>query len=347
MSPALKSSDKLTIISNLSVMLTAGIPILEIVELLIEDVKGVQKRILETLKKDLKAGQPISVTLAKFPKSFDPIEVNLVKAGEESGSLDTTLNNLTESIKKDIEMSNKIKAAIAYPLLVVFVFFVVVIFILIFVVPKISQVFQKLHTSLPLPTKILIKFSEAIIFYGPFFTISAILLIIFTIIIFKSKSRIILKLIFMLPVISGLGKYIDLTRFNRNLSLQLSSGIPIVRALELSSHIVVKREMVKTVKNCQQAVLAGQQLSTGLKKEKGAVPQMMIRLISAGEKSGSLEKSLSQIADYYDNQVTTTLKLVAELIEPILLVVIGLLVGGAMLAIVAPIYQLVGQIKIR
>ena len=344
---ALSQSEKLALISNFGVMLTAGIPLLEIIESLLIDVKGAQQRILKTLQADLKQGQTLASTFSKFPKSFDPIFVNLVKAGEQSGTLDVTLKNLEATIKKEIEFSDKIKAALAYPVLVVIVFTAVLIMILTFVVPRISQVFVKLKVDLPLPTKVLVFLSNFFIQFTPLIIILAFLLFLTAYLLYKTQKRYFLNSIFSLPLISRLGKYIDLTRFSRSLALLLSSGIPIIEALELSRQVVVRAEIGRAVERAKQAVIAGQSLSFGLKQNKGAIPAMMIRLINAGERSGSLDKSMLEIAQYYDNQVSNSLKIISELLEPALLVIIGLLVGGTMLAIVAPIYQMIGQIKTR
>ena len=347
MSTALQPSEKLALISNLAVMLSAGIPLLEIIDSLLEDAKGAQKQILTTLQADLRQGQTIASTFSKFPKTFDPITVNIIAAGEKSGTLDETLRNLQVTVKKEIEFSNKVKAALAYPVLVVVVFSAVLLMILTFVVPRVSQVFLKLKVDLPLPTQILVFTSDLFIRFKFVVIVLTVLLLIFAYIIYKTKRRYFLSFIFSLPLISKLGKYIDLTRFTRSLSLLLSSGIPITEALELSKHVLIRKEIIKAVEKSQKAVEAGQKLSNGFKDSKGAIPQMMIRLVSAGERSGSLEKSLTQISEYFDDQVSTTLKIITELLEPALLVVIGLLVGGTMLAIVAPIYQLIGQIKVR
>lgn len=344
---ALSQSEKLALISNFGVMLTAGIPLLEIIESLLIDAKGAQQRILKTLQADLKQGQTLASTFSKFPKSFDPIFVNLVKAGEQSGTLDVTLKNLEATIKKEIEFSDKIKAALAYPVLVVIVFTAVLIMILTFVVPKISQVFVKLRVDLPLPTKVLVFLSNFFLQFTPLIIILAVLLFLAAYLLYKTQKRYFLNLIFSLPLISRLGKYIDLTRFSRSLALLLSSGIPIIEALELSRQVVVRAEIGRAVERAKQAIMAGQPLSFGLKQNKGAIPAMMIRLINAGERSGSLDRSMLEIAQYYDNQVSNSLKIISELLEPALLIIIGLLVGGTMLAIVAPIYQMIGQIKVR
>jgi type II secretory pathway component PulF len=219
--------------------------------------------------------------------------------------------------------------------------------ILTFVVPRVSQVFLKLKVDLPLPTKILVGISDLFTKFTSLIILLSILLFVFGFFIYKSKKRFFLNLIFSLPLLNNLGKYIDLTRFTRSLALLLSSGIPITQALNLSKQVVVRKEIIKAIEKSQEAVESGQKLSKGFGENKKVIPQIMIRLINAGERSGTLEKSMQQVSEFFDNKVSTNLKLITELLEPILLVIIGVLVGGTMLAIVAPIYQLIGQIKVR
>lgn len=344
---SLTSTDKLVLFSNLSTMLSAGIPLLEAIDFLLEDATGSQRPVLQVLRTDIIEGKKISTILSKFPESFDPVIINLIRAGEQSGTLDQTLISLRETIKKEIEFGNKIKTAIAYPILVVVTFTVIFIIILTFVVPKISEVFVKLKIDLPLPTRILVSLSNLITQSAPLMITGFVLALIVGIFIYRTKRRLFLKVIFSLPLLSQLGKYIDLTRFSRSLALLLESGIPIIEALALTREVVVRKEIANVIAKSQQAVAAGQKLSVGFKQEKGPIPQMMIRLVDVGERSGKLDQSLSQISEYFAEKVSTTLKLITELLEPVLLVIVGLLIGGTMLAIVAPIYQLIGSIKIR
>lgn len=149
---------------------------------------------------------------------------------------------------------------------------------------------------------------------------------------------------FSLPIISNLVKLIDLTRFSRSLHLLLSSGLPITSALELTIDVVASSKTAKVIEDCKEMVLSGKQLSSGLKNAKGYVPAIMVKLIEAGEKTGTLDKSLLDISEYFDYEVTSTLKSLTALIEPIMLVVVGIVVGGMMLSIIAPIYGLISQI---
>jgi type IV pilus assembly protein PilC len=343
----ISTSDKLALVSNLATMLTAGIPILEVVDSLLEDAKGSQKRLLESLKSDLSQGNHVADALAKFPRVFDKITVNLIKASEEAGTLDVTLADLKGSIKKDAEFSDKIKGALTYPVLIFFVFCGVLLMILIVVVPKISGVFMRLKVPLPLPTQVLIGMSNILLEYTIFVILGAVLIGVGIFFFYRQHKREVLHLLFKLPLVSMLAQQIDLTRFSRSLYLLLNAGIPIAAALELAQDVVLKKDVTKAIAHCKDKVLAGSQLSEGLKDYKNIFPNIMIKITEAGEKSGSLDKSMLDVSEYLDYQVGNTLKTLTTLLEPLMLIIVGVLVGGMMLSIIAPIYGLIGQVSIK
>ncbi|KKQ18348.1 MAG: Type II secretion system F domain protein [Candidatus Levybacteria bacterium GW2011_GWA2_37_36] len=343
-SVTLSNSDKLSTLRDLGTMLSAGIPLLESVQALLEDSRGNQKKFLEVLRDDLTQGKHVYFTFSKFPNVFTKVVTSIVKASEEAGTLDVTLKDLKENLKKDIEFSDKVKSALIYPLFIVGVFFAVLLMILIVVVPKISSVFSRMNVVLPLPTKIMIYMSEAllnqtipVVFGLAVFSFLALFL-------YKRQKKFLLNLIVKLPVVSILAKDIDLTKFSRNLYLLLNAGIPITSALELTENVVANREVEMGVRHAKEAVAVGHKLSEGFKNNRRIFPSIMIRITEAGERSGSLDKSMSEISDFLDYQVSAKLKTATALLEPIMLVVIGVLVGGMMLSIIAPIYGLIGQV---
>lgn len=340
----LSTSEKLGLISNLATMLAAGLPILEIVTSLLEDSKGNQKKILEELKSDLEQGNHISASFEKFTNVFDKITINLIKASEEAGTLDVTLADLKSTIKKDTEFTDKVKSALTYPVLIMIVFVGVLSMILVVVVPKISTVFLRMNVVLPLPTKILIFLSNLLVKYTiP--TLGGIILIVGAFVfLYRSQRKLLLNFVFSLPLVSRLAKEIDLTRFSRSLYLLLNAGITITSALELAEEVVLKKDVARAIKHSKELVYSGKKLSDGLKEAKGIFPNIMIKIIEAGEKSGSLEKSMLDGSEYLDYQVSSTLATLTTLLEPLMLVIVGVLVGGMMLAIIAPIYSLIGQV---
>lgn len=340
-------NDKITFVSNFYTMLSSGIPILETVDSLLEDAKGGIKKLLLTLKEDLTQGQHVASTFAKFPKVFDKVTVNIIKASEEAGTLDTSLKDLKDTIKKENEFNDKIKSALIYPTFIIIVFIAVFVMILVVVIPKISTVFSRLNVPLPLPTKIMIFMSNSLLSYPIPIAAGAAVIIGTIIYLYKQNKSFFVRCITSLPVVSKLAAQIDLTRVTRNLNLLLSAGIPITIALELTEDVVVKKDLKEVIAHVKEVVIGGKNLSQGLKDRKKSVPQIMIKIIEAGERSGELDKSMQDVADYLDYEVSNSLKTLTALIEPLLLVFVGIAVGGMMLAIIGPIYGMIGQIGPR
>lgn len=340
----LSSSEKISLISNLSTMLAAGIPILDAVNSISDDAKGNQKKILQALSSDLSQGKAVNTSFAKFPKVFDKVMVNIIKASEEAGTLDITLKDLKESIKRQNEFNDKVRSSLIYPVFIIFVFFLVLLVNLVFVIPKVATVFKNLRIPLPLPTRILIFTSDLLLKNTIPFIIGAVVFVLICYLIFVRKRNFVLNMLFSLPLISELVKLIDLTRFTRSLHLLLSSGLPIVEALDLTKDVVARNKTEKIIENSRQMVITGKPFSSGLRTGKGYIPGIMIKLVEAGEKTGSLDKSLQDISEYFDYQVSQTLATLTTLLEPIMLVFVGIVVGGMMLSIIAPIYGLISQI---
>lgn len=340
----LSTNEKIGLISNMATMLAAGIPILETVDSLLEDAKGGQKKILDTLVEDLKQGKQINSSFAKFPKAFNAVTVNLIKASEEAGTLDTTLKDLAVNIRKESEFSDQIKSALMYPIFIMGVFFGVMTLMLTFVIPRIATVFSRLNVTLPLPTKIMIYVSNIIMTQTITFIAVIVVILAALIVFYKTKRGLLLRMLFSLPIISNLVLQIDVTRFCRSLYLLLSSGIPITSSLELCQDVVSKKDVHKAIVLATNEVSSGHKFSDALKKNKRIFPPIMIKITEAGEKTGSLDSSMQEASNYLDYEVSKSLKKVTTLMEPIMLVLVGVLIGGMMLAIIAPMYSIISQV---
>jgi type II secretory pathway component PulF len=341
---SLSTNDKIAFVSNMHTMLASGIPILETVESLLKDSKGGVKKLLTALRDDLGQGQHISVTFEKFPQIFDKVTVNIIKAAEESGTLDTALDDLKINIRKEAEFNDKIRSALIYPSFIFVVFIMVLLVILVVVVPKISTVFKSLNVVLPLPTRILIFLSDALLNYTIPLIIGVTVVVALFVFLFRRNKKLIIQGFAALPGISLLTRQIDLTRFTRSLYLLLTAGLPITSALELTQEVVMNKRIRIVIKRAKNYVYSGKRLSEGLQDGSNAVPPIMLKIIEAGERSGSLDKAMMDVSEYLDYQVSNTLKTLTALIEPIMLVGVGVLVGGMMMAIIAPIYQMIGQV---
>jgi len=343
-SVSFSTDEKLNLLSNLATMLSSSIPILEAVNTLLDDSKGNLKFFLTTLREDLTAGNRVNTTFAKFPKSFDRVVVNLIRGAEESGTLETTLKDIKNNIQKEAEFSDKIKSAMMYPMIIFSVLVGVMMMILIVVIPKISVVFTRLRVPLPLPTKIMIFVSDFLVTKYLYIIFALIVLGIIVFYLYKEQRAFFTNVIVSLPLISKLSKKIDLTRFARSLFLLLSSGLPISTALEFSQDVVINQQIKRLIQEGRKVLTSGKQFSTGLKNNNGAIPTMMVKLIEVGEKSGTLEKSMQDISDYMDYQVSKDLKTITTLIEPIMLIFVSVAVGGMMISIIGPIYGLISQV---
>lgn len=334
-------------VSNFATMLSAGISILDIVDSLLEEAKGNQKKMLEIIKADTSQGQHLYISMAKFPRVFDRVTVSLIKAAEEAGTLDTALVELRDKIKKDAEFMDKVKAAMTYPIFVVLLMIAVFTMILVVVMPKISQVFSRLRVTMPLPTKIMIATSNFLLDQTIPIIIGIILMIVIFIYLYKTQKQFLIAVLFKMPMISKLIIQIDLTQFTRSLYYLLNSAIPITTALELTTDVVVTKRLQRVIINSRAMVSSGKQLSQGLKTDRKIIPSLMVRIIEGGEKTGTLDKSLLDISEYMEYQVANRLRVITALLEPILLVVIGIGIGGMMIAIIGPIYGMIGQVGAR
>ncbi|MBI5127789.1 type II secretion system F family protein [Candidatus Roizmanbacteria bacterium] len=343
----ISTDDKISLFISLATMLGAGITIIETIDSLLEDAKGNMKKVLTALKEDLSQGKRIHVSFSKFPNVFDKVTVSIIKAAEEAGTLDTTLKQIKENLQKEAEFLNSVRSALMYPFFIVITFLAVFLMILIVVIPKISQVFMSLKMTLPLPTKILIFLSDVLTKQTVPFLIGFSIFVLVAFLLYQTQRKRISQLFFSLPGISQIVIQIDLVRFTRSMAMLYSSGITITSSLELCEGIVMSQQVADMIHQAKMIIFSGKKLSDSLKTHKKIVPNIMIKIIEAGEKSGSLEESLREVAFFLDYQVTRTLKVLTTLIEPVMLVMVGGLVGGMMLSIIAPIYGLIGQVGAR
>ncbi|MBU0649608.1 type II secretion system F family protein [Patescibacteria group bacterium] len=343
----LSSGEKIEFISNLHTMLKAGIPILNGVESLLDDSKGNVKKVLTALREDLLAGRRVYVTLAKFPETFDKVTINLVRAAEEAGTLETSLADIKKNTQAEMEFADKVKSALTYPAFVFMIFIGVMGVMLFVVMPKISQVFSRLKVDIPLPTRILLATSAFVVKNTLSVGVGFLLVFLILFLLYQRQRKLLTGLLLRLPIISGLYKKIDIVRFSRSLGLLLSSGIPIVDALELSVEVVNRHDLQKLLAESKKMVYAGKRFSEGLKAANGIMPNIVVKLIELGEASGSLDRAMADVTEYMDYDVSRNLKTLTTLLEPVMLVLVGGLVGGIMMSIISPMYSMIGQVSAR
>lgn len=339
----LPSSEKLNLLSNLSTMINAGLTMNEAIDALQSDATGTLKTVLAGIGEDITQGKPLHASLEKYPRIFDTVTIALIKASEESGTIHIVLKDIKQTVKKDIEFMDKIRSTLTYPVIIFIVFAGVLLLLLTFVIPKITTVFLRLRVELPLPTKILIALSNIIVNYTLPTLLTSIAVSILLFFLYKRQKKLLVSTITKLPYISSIAIQIDLTRFCRSMHLLLTSAIPVYTSLELTSEVVIKREIRDAITRTKEYVSGGRGLAEGLRGAK-AIPSIMLKIIEVGERSGTLEQSMQDLAEYFDYQVTKTLQFAITVFEPMILVVVGVVIGSMMIAIMAPIYNLIGQV---
>lgn len=340
-------ADKITLTSNLATMVKTGVPLAEAIQTIAEDSSNSQlKKILLEIQKDLENGQPLSQSIRKFPSVFGDIYTSLVRAGEASGKLDEALEAMEVQLRKDNEINAKIKSAMTYPIILLFGVFGVLILMFTFVLPRLVTLFEQTSLKLPFVTRIVLAITK-ILAARPLLTVIIFILLSIGIALILRVRTVKIGLNQILknfPVFGELLKNIALTRFSRTLSSLLSSGINIVEALKITAEGVGFPDYRKSILGFSDSTAKGVSLSNAIRRRKELFPLMIASVISAGEKTGKMDELLQKLADFYQNAVDNTLKNLTSLVEPILLIFIGLIIGGIAVSIVLPIYQLIGSI---
>lgn len=341
----LKGKDKLELFTNLSTMLTAGIPILETIESLEQDAKGKSKKVLAQLHHSLTNGEPLSLGMEHFPRTFDPVTINIMRAAEAGGTLEDTLHDIVQTTKKEVAFAESIRLTMIYPAFVGVIFTGIIVLMLTFVIPRIAKVFSSMRVDMPIVTRAMIAASNY--FVGHWIVVSAVFVgIIALVYVFVSmNSRAVVRMLLNVPGFRRLGTNIDLARLTRSFALLTRSGVPLDEALMLSKRVVRKTQIIHIIEHMQHNLEGGKPLANGLRDTKTVLPPIMVRSLETAETSGTLEQTLQSLAEYFDDQVAESLKAVSSLLEPLMIVVIGLMVGGLMITIIAPIYNLISQVN--
>ena len=341
----LSGKERLSLFGDLHTMLAAGIPIMETIESLEPDAKGNLKKVLSELHRALVNGETLGKAMARFPLAFDAVTVNLLRAAESGGTLEETLDDIVKATKDEVAFSSNIKTAMVYPAFVMTLFTAIMIMMLTFVIPRISKVFETMHTKIPWTTRQIIHASDFFLAHWPVIILAVIAAIVSISIIITKNKRFFVRQILNLPLFRRLGLTIDLMRLTRSLALLLKAGEPLEDALILTKRTMQKKEIVGVLERMQSNIQAGKPLATGLRDTKGIVPVMMVRSMETAETSGTLEQTLQTLAEHFNNQVSETMKGLSSILEPIMILVVGLLVGSLMVTVIAPIYNTVSQFK--
>ncbi|NQV90415.1 type II secretion system F family protein [Candidatus Uhrbacteria bacterium] len=341
----LSRKEKLIFAKYLSVLLGAGLAIDESVDVLNKQAKGSLGRILKHLSVTVKHGETLSTGLAAFPHVFSPLFINLVASGESSGNLQGNLMNVVGQMEKEYELNSKIRGALMYPMIIVVVAGLIAAGIFVFVLPNVIHMFESLKVELPLATKILIAVATFVSEHGILTVIS----IAGAIAGFSVIRRISLfdpilhGALLLVPIIGGIAKKVNLARFTRSLGTMVQSGIPIDEAVVITQSVLDNVYYKNIFEDLKQAIKLGNDLSSVFEKHPRLIPSMATHVVYVGEQAGSLGDMLIYLAKFYEEEVSEVTKNLSQLLEPFLLIFIGVMVGGLALAVMTPIYEVVGS----
>ena len=303
-------------------------------------------KVLNNVSSDIQSGVSISGSLAKYPDAFSDFYVNMVKAGEESGKLTQTFSYLADYLDRQYQLTSKTKNALIYPGFVIGIFFVVMTLMFLFIVPQLAAVIKESGQAIPTSTKIVIGISDILIHYGLFALIGIIAFVAFVIYEMRTKAgqRFIDRFKISIPIFRSIYSKLYLSRIADNLDTMLSSGIPIVRAIELTGAVVGNKIYAEILRDSTEAVKAGSSLSNALARHP-EIPSIMSGMVRVGEETGSLGVILKTLGHFYNREVNDAVDTLVSLIEPLMIVVLGLGVGMLLASILMPIYNIAGGIN--
>ena len=338
----IKQRDVAAATRQLATLLHAGIPLVPALSALVEQLSTQPlAKVFAPIRDRVNEGMPLAKAMAEYPAVFSEVFVSMIRAGEAAGTLENVLLRLAEIAERRANLANKVKAAMAYPAFMAIVGVSVIAFIFTYVVPSITKLFLEMNRQLPWPTVMLIRVSNFIQNY--FWLLIIMLIVIIVAPVFWSRTkkgrrawdRIKLKL----PLFGNLNRKIAISRFSRTLAVLLASGLSIVETLELSRKVIGNTVISDVVDQAGNAISHGAGIAESFRRS-GVFPPIVIHMISAGEKSGGIEEGLTNVADAFDNDVEVTVKALTSLLEPAMIVLLGIIVGFIVLAILMPIFDI-------
>lgn len=323
-------------------MINAGLSLIRGLNILTEQTESAElKRVLTEVRNDVETGNALSVSMGKHPKVFPPLMINMTKAGEVGGFLDSVMLQIAENYEAEVKLKGKVKAAMTYPVVVFIMAIVMCTGMLIFIVPTMAKMFLSLGGELPGPTKILMSMSEFLKATFPFILVG---LIVATRVIKAVKHKegfrnVVDPLKLKTPVFGDLWQKIALARFARNLGTMMKSGVPILQSLDIVADTTGNIVLARAVRDVQESVRTGEAISAPLVNHK-VFPAMVVQMMSVGEDTGALDNMLMKIAQFYDEEVEATTEALTALIEPIMIGVLGSIVGAMIIAMYMPIFKI-------
>lgn len=344
--PKIKEKDIIVFCRQFSTMIDAGLPIIQCLDILQSQQENITlKKMLKTIKESVESGVTLADSLKKYPKYFDNLFVNMIAAGEAGGILDVILKRLSGYMEKAAKLKSKVKGAMVYPAITVFVAVLVVAVILVFVIPVFQEMFSDMGSELPGPTLMVIAMSE--------FTKSKIHWMIVGLILFAiafkkyygtDKGRLTVdSLMLRMPVVGILIRKVAVAKFTRTMGTMLSSGVAILEALDIVAKTAGNRVVENAIYSVRSGISEGRTMADPLQGS-GVFPAMVCQMIAVGESTGALDAMLEKIADFYDEEVDQAVENLTAMIEPMMIVFLGVIVGGLIVSMYLPIFKMAGAV---
>jgi type IV pilus assembly protein PilC len=331
---------------QLATMIDAGLPLVQSLEILsAQQEDKVFKNVIREIREDVEGGSTFAGSLKKHPVTFNELYTNLVVAGEEGGILDTILTRLANYIEKSEALKKKVKSALIYPATIVGVAVIVVAILMIFVIPVFENLFKSSGQTLPLPTLIVVTLSKLIKKYIVIFIPAVILLIFLFRKYYQTQNgkAVVDRLLLKVPVFGPLLKKVAVARFSRTLGTLVSSGVPILDGLSIVSRTSGNKTIETAILNARSSIREGETIAEPLNRS-GIFPPMVIQMISVGESTGALDSMLSKIADFYEEEVDIAVANLTSLLEPFLMIFLGVVIGGVVISMYLPIFSMASAI---
>lgn len=327
-------------------MIDAGLPLVQCLDILGAQQENASfKKVLVKVKEDVESGSTFADALGKHPKVFDALFINLVAAGEVGGILDTILSRLADHIEKAMKLAKKIKGAMVYPSTILAVAVIVTVVLLVYVIPIFAKMFTDFGGALPAPTAFVLKISEMT---RKYFLVVIVLVFAggaaFKWYISKENGRRNWdRLLLRLPVIGSLLQRIAVARFSRTLGTMVSSGVPILESMDIVSKTAGNKIIEEAIVKARGSISEGKTIAEPL-AESNVFPAMVTQMVAVGEATGALDVMLNKIADFYDEEVDSAVEALTSLLEPMLMVFLGVVIGGLVIAMYLPVFKLAGTI---
>jgi len=340
--PRVKSEHLVVFSRQLATMVDSGIPVVSALDVLAEqnEDKNFQS-VLKRMRDDVEAGAGLSEALGNHPKVFSEFFINMVRAGESSGQLDDILDRVAAYLEKTEMLRRKVQSSLFYPAFVSIMAFAITTLLIVYIVPKFKEIFESLGGALPLPTQLLLSLSDAMRTYFVAEVIAVVALVIGLRLMIQTKTgrlwfdRLKLKVV----VIGPLLQKVAIARFSRTLATLANSGVPILSALEIVAKTSGNKVVEVAVLSARTSIKEGENIAFPLAQSK-VFPPMVTRMIAVGEKSGELEKMLIKIADFYESEVDSAVTALTSLIEPMVIAVLGVIIGGIVIALFLPVFKI-------